>query len=635
MYLQSINIPNVCTIDENCISIDETKSSDGNSRNSTSITNQDEEGECTLFLATSGIPNSGFGMYTTRHIPKDESVLNYADSPSIVVLDSTLHNGGKDIHWNHGDYFWAGTGLAEFEADSVEENVVTFGALANYHTFLSNVEGDFVEYEDDTLDRFKDPGAGAYSYFRGHKYRATKDIPAGEEIFANYGENWFDTREGTYADMVPRFQDFHDVAAILSVLTRNVQIKQLEINESVLSTVKDVVIILDKRKATLLPTNMESFSKLTMTRDQRLPAKRIADTTVIKHDIAWIKENGLCLDKVRPGRSTIYQAGGGAFATRLIKEGSMVIPAPLLNIVDRAELLMYPLEYDEEKDEMVQTYGEDEDKEPVGEQIMTNYCFGHTKSSLLLCPQTAALLINHCSSRMDFGGSCGDNVGPNAEIRWGTSWDKKTSYWLKFSMENMKKQIINGMKGLSFEVIATRDILPGEEIFIDYGLDWENAWKDHLASWEPPKKDGGWDNHTPIRRMKKEDLRTTEEQKENPYPENVQFVCFYNGDEEEEDEEEEDSDAEYEESGKEYISDDILVENTVFPCDLETLDKASGSATVYIPSKRLTLKDYPTVSILFRQRQYTSDQHLPKAFRHPIGIDDSLFPDQWKNLDGI
>lgn len=37
-------------------------------------------------------------------------------------------------------------------------------------------------------------------------------------------------------------------------------------------------------------------------------------------------------------------------------------------------------------------------------------------------------------------------------------------------------------------------------------------------------------------------------------------------------------------------------------------------------------------SIHFVNRMETSDQHLPNAFRHPIGLPDGIFPEQWFNL---
>ena len=71
------------------------------------------------------------------------------------------------------------------------------------------------EYDDTILNRFKDPGAGAISYHNGRAFEATRDIEAGEELFDDYGDDWLDKRPGTYADFVPRSEDFSKAAAVL------------------------------------------------------------------------------------------------------------------------------------------------------------------------------------------------------------------------------------------------------------------------------------------------------------------------------------------------------------------------------------------------------------------------------------
>jgi hypothetical protein len=40
----------------------------------------------------------------------------------------------------------------------------------------------------------------------------------------------------------------------------------------------------------------------------------------------------------------------------------------------------------------------------------------------------------------------------------------------------------------------------------------------------------------------------------------------------------------------------------------------------------------PRTAIILTNKKYSSDQHLPNAFRHEIGIPDEIFPEQWMNL---
>lgn len=96
--------------------------------------------QCNLYMAPSSIPNSGYGVFTTRAIKTTESVLPYGDVPDIVVTDMNAHTGNtKSDYWTHIDYLWRGDGLAQFEGEQASANVLVLGCLLNYHTFLKNL----------------------------------------------------------------------------------------------------------------------------------------------------------------------------------------------------------------------------------------------------------------------------------------------------------------------------------------------------------------------------------------------------------------------------------------------------------------------------------------------------------------
>ena len=75
-------------------------------------------------------------------------------------------------------------------------------------------------------------------------------------------------------------------------------------------------------------------------------------------------------------------------------------------------------------------------------QLLLNYCFGHSQSSLLLCPLTNAILINHCSTRNP-NSVCPH--GPNAKVQWASSWDKTNGEWLKMSFDDLRSQESRGL----------------------------------------------------------------------------------------------------------------------------------------------------------------------------------------------
>ena len=164
------------------------------------------------------------------------------------------------------------------------------------------------------------------------------------------------------------------------------------------------------------------------------------------------------MDNMVPGRSSLPQVvGQGGFTKRFLTKGSIIVPAPLLQIMDNDDMFVYDINRDEETGEI--QVGD----EPTGSQLLMNYCFGHKDSKLLLCPQSNAILINHCSSRTHGNGQCGTH-GPNAKIQWASGWDPDTSQWLKKSLHQLKMASKKKTRGLSFEVVALRDIEIGEEV---------------------------------------------------------------------------------------------------------------------------------------------------------------------------
>jgi len=201
----------------------------------------------------------------------------------------------------------------------------------------------------------------------------------------------------------------------------------------------------DQTKA-LLPRTQSDLSKIMEdgTDDKLTVMRNVARTMGTNpRTPEWIRENGMCIENLVPGRSHIQQAGKGGIAQFAIKQGEIVAPAPMLQIVNRDVLDIY-----------------DEDGENVGTQLLMNYCFGHAESSLLLCPDTNAILINHCSLRTR---ECGPD-GPNAKIQWASGWEKENDRWLSMSMHELEEQT---GRGLAMEIVATRDIQPGEEVRAD------------------------------------------------------------------------------------------------------------------------------------------------------------------------
>jgi hypothetical protein len=352
---------------------------------------------------------------------------------------------------------------------------------------------------------------------------------------------------------------------------------------------------------------------------------------MIKSD-RWFHENGFCLDAIRQDISMIPNAGRGAFATRDIKKGETITVSPMLHIADREMLDMYPIitVHDEVSDQMINDY--DDTNGPIGQQLIMNYAFGHSESSMLLVPVgPQAMLLNHGKD------------SANAYVTWSRKRNdviQMNKLYLDYSVEQMAAvtDVVVVMK-----VVALRDIKEGEEITLDYGDSWQKAWEEYESDWKTHLE--GKDHP-----LKAEDMRAMYKEKpfetvytlvDNPYPENVHLACFL--------------ETKSRPSGtlmthqkhgweitdfEDPVNEDSIDGNFFFKVVVLGREEAPGFFFNYTVRARIGTGDkdiedvlnVPHASCTFVDKPYTSDIHLPRSFRHYIGILDTQFPSNWRDL---
>lgn len=356
-------------------------------------------------------------------------------------------------------------------------------------------------------------------------------------------------------------------------------------------------------------------------RRQRLRNEEVVN----QRPIASLLHSGLCLDNISPGRSIIPDAGRGAFATRYLKRGSVVAPVPLAPITKRSALHISRVRQagtPGKPDVLVQ-----------GHQLLLNYCFGHRNSSLILYPYSPLVnLINHNSSQA------------NTKLRWSTSNLNRGRDWLDWPLDDVKQL---NRPGLLMEFVATRDISPKEEILIDYGESWEQSWNLHSAKWKSPPFAK---EYTPAYVM--DDvvsvLRTEVEQRSHPYPDNLFTSCFYRFGDHKDEALAASNDHGETTAFKWKMSRGLFDFENLRPCSVLQHSKTPDGNDWYTvrirnrygmaPEERIPkgmmhiVTLLPRNAIQFSDKIYTTDQHLENAFRHEIGIPDSLFPEQWMDL---
>lgn len=184
----------------------------------------------------------------------------------------------------------------------------------------------------------------------------------------------------------------------------------------------------------------------------------------------------------------------------------------------------------------------------------------------------------------------------------------------------------------------------GEEVFIDYGDEWDREWKDHVTHWMPPKGSGTYSY--PEDMDETEVLRTVREQQTAPYPTNLQTMCltpdwerkknhieWYETEKTEKDWEEmwkfvycnildrkmgADGNHEYTVSLIFFNYEDMSVKPEEF-----VHDPSTPMEDLYIDFK------VPRRAIRWNEKPYQDDEHIPNAFRHPLELPAHLFEKNW------
>jgi len=554
---------------------------------------------CRIYLAESSIPNSGLGMFSGVNIQKGDRI-GYDELP-VAIFDIISHSEMKDAdQWHIGNYQWdpdsRSLKLGE-EAILVTAMIPGINSAANgypdmqKHVFQSvNVIG----YE---RPKYSDLQAGASNEYNSVRFIATKAMPQGIEILVQYHDQYTRARD-----------DLKDIPLQIDYVNADYFAKEFlnHISSSQYSSLTQE----DRQKfwimkRSLLEEKVQSVLPVDVTYVEDVVKNGSALFSLLPDVIRtpeWLKANGQCMDNIVSRPSKVQYAGMGAFATRYISKNSLVAPLPLI-ILNKTLLLMYELEYDEDElNPPTRT------NKVVSHQLLLNYCFSHVDSSLAFFPYSSGVqFINHSSEKT------------NAELRWSNHHHHKSS-WLNLP----PKELLKKKSGLMLDIIATRDIYPGDEIYIDYGSDWQQAWNTHVSKWKLRKKD-----HYPpqaIRPLKlyRYTLLTVLELKLQPYSDDKRTVCRIP------------AIREVQKNGKTNLKMYYGVSDSnyhIVECDiLERKKSDEYTALVYLKFK-IVIHGIPDNSICIsgHAKNINNNQAKKDAFRHFITIPNELFPLQWKD----
>lgn len=324
----------------------------------------------------------------------------------------------------------------------------------------------------------------------------------------------------------------------------------------------------------------------------------------------WLREHGVCADHFHMNVSTLPQAGHGAFASHFLPKDTVVLPVPVLPIPYRSVLNMYQIRKGNN-----QTYLSVDRRKVIGQQLILNYCLGHAESTMLLFPYGPVFpLINHNQSLV------------NVRLQWAST--TRSNHHPELLEKNVS-HFEETTAALALELVTLRSIEAGEEIFLDYGDDWEKAWNYHAAIWNPVE---GAETYKSAAFFNTDasPLRTEFEQMETPYPSNVVLKfddAFLDRRAWKLAERRGTLTAWKDYSRGKYIDCEILRYQ-----DKSGMRYYTISVRDKIDSKRwVVIKHLPREAFSFQDKPYTSDMFLSNAFRHDMRIPDEIFPLSWKN----
>mmetsp|Transcript_15740 Transcript_15740/g.26270 ORF Transcript_15740/g.26270 Transcript_15740/m.26270 type:complete len:878 (+) Transcript_15740:104-2737(+) len=167
-------------------------------------------------------------------------------------------------------------------------------------------------------------------------------------------------------------------------------------------------------------------------------------TKPLSYSLDELDKVGHCLSDIYVNKSSIPMGGKGVFSAKTFEEGSTVSVSPVL-VVPKHVL------------------------EKAGRSsVLFNYCFSDKGTDLAILPLGTAAMINHDSN-------------PNVGVRW-YYWDgdeKKSAHDILSG--NLTQLLRAPAAPLYLEYYATRLINDGEELKINYGSAWDDAWSQYVT----------------------------------------------------------------------------------------------------------------------------------------------------------
>jgi hypothetical protein len=176
--------------------------------------------ECGVYMAPSTLGEAtNMGIYTGIDL-KQGQLINYPEiAIPLLFREWGEHTPGHDndgVLWDR--YIWEGsvTQIQSYENTNMDKSRSVFipgvGCTINSVLDMNNLLSVYTsKYDNLNYRRYRDPGTGAFTpYSNAETKVAVTHVPAGSEIFANYGDTWIPLIPGAQVSTTRNLQEAHE-----------------------------------------------------------------------------------------------------------------------------------------------------------------------------------------------------------------------------------------------------------------------------------------------------------------------------------------------------------------------------------------------------------------------------------------
>ena len=185
--------------------------------------------------------------------------------------------------------------------------------------------------------------------------------------------------------------------------------------------------------------------------------------------VDYLVEHGTCIDHIRPGYSTLPNSEqsrrfrGAASQGRNCHYGVAPSPSAIVYLHEHVQFHQAS-RLDGSWYRMVD--------EVDHFQLVYNYCYGTSDSSLLLCPYGSGVNYRNHNKSLT-----------NVRMQWATKLDIVHNR-MAVEKGTILDLAISPKPQLAMQYVARKDISAGAELFLDYGDAWEEAWLEHVVNYQ-------------------------------------------------------------------------------------------------------------------------------------------------------